>query len=661
MTRWTYNADHRKRPNVHPLAAPSGAVLTCDAPDDHPWHHGLVVHDQVRQRGELLGGDGALRRAPPCRPDDRALDPARSRDRRDRRPAIDRGGRPRCRRRVRDRLDDRARPACRRPARPHTVHHLGRLRRARARGAGPTGPTPGSSSPTARCTIACSACRPSGATCRAPSTERPRACCSCTAPQNPRHPVPWYGSTKAATYGDEGWSNFVNAAFLWDEPLAGRGRRGADVLVTASSSTTGSGRTDRCAAEWDRWTLTDRRTAAAGPPFPGGIGVSHLRVYDTPAPDGLAGGTPHLHTVCTEAYAVIAGSGEVHTLTASGFRVTPLEPGAFVWFTAGTIHRLVNGGGLEILVLMANAGLPEAGDLVITFPPEIVADAERVRDGRDACRDDDRTTAGPGVSARQRRDLAVPTFLELVAATERGDPAAVADVPCGGGRARPAPARRLREAVARRPGRCGRAHRSSSWRRWRADRPSTWRPRPCTRCPCPTPSAASAVAGRSARMSTLAEQRHRVGRRARGTRRAGCCGIPPGSFDDYGLPPRSAHMVPQSAWYAVGLLARGDTGTRRTRARRAVRVAVRPAGTRYGTGPSPGSPSGPNRPRRGAVEWVDYDPNWRQFLGTTFAVILETFDVSPQTPRRACVRRSIVPSPASRVTEWRRATRTSRS
>src|SRR5262249_34917256 len=41
MTRWTYNADHRKRPNIHPLEAPSGAVLTCDAPADHPWHHGL--------------------------------------------------------------------------------------------------------------------------------------------------------------------------------------------------------------------------------------------------------------------------------------------------------------------------------------------------------------------------------------------------------------------------------------------------------------------------------------------------------------------------------------------------------------------------------------------------------------------------------------------
>ncbi len=37
-------------------------------------------------------------------------------------------------------------------------------------------------------------------------------------PANPRAPSPWYASTRADTYG-EGWANFVNAAFLWDEPL----------------------------------------------------------------------------------------------------------------------------------------------------------------------------------------------------------------------------------------------------------------------------------------------------------------------------------------------------------------------------------------------------------------------------------------------------------
>lgn len=38
-------------------------------------------------------------------------------------------------------------------------------------------------------------------------------------PENPRFPTPWYGSNRADTYGD-GWANFLNAAFLWDEPLS---------------------------------------------------------------------------------------------------------------------------------------------------------------------------------------------------------------------------------------------------------------------------------------------------------------------------------------------------------------------------------------------------------------------------------------------------------
>ena len=72
--------------------------------------------------------------------------------------------------------------------------------------------------------------------------------------------------------------------------------------------------------------------------LPGAIGVSHLRVY----PDG---GTPHLHTVCTEAYAVVGGRGSVQTVTlAEGFIETPLEAGMLVSFPPGTIHRLVNEG-----------------------------------------------------------------------------------------------------------------------------------------------------------------------------------------------------------------------------------------------------------------------------------------------------------------------------
>ena len=157
------------------------------------------------------------------------------------------------------------------------------------------------------------------------------------------------------------------------------------------------------------------------PPFPGAIAATHLRVYDTAAPDGLAGGTPHLHTACTEAYWVIAGTGAVQTLTTGGYEEVPLEPGAFVWFTPGTIHRLINAGDLEILVLMQNAGLPEAGDMVITFPAEVLATTEAYAAAA-TLPEDERTSFGSGDAARARRDLAVPEFNRLRDATESGDP-----------------------------------------------------------------------------------------------------------------------------------------------------------------------------------------------------------------------------------------------
>ena len=156
------------------------------------------------------------------------------------------------------------------------------------------------------------------------------------------------------------------------------------------------------------------------PPFPGGVAVSHLRVYESTSIDGLAGGTPHCHTACTEAYAVVAGSGRVLSLGGDGYRETPVAAGSFAWFTPGTIHRLVNDGGLEILVLMANAGLPEAGDMVITFPDEVLADADRYREAA-TLPVDARTTASDDEAVRARKDLAVTGMRHLI----DGGPAAL--------------------------------------------------------------------------------------------------------------------------------------------------------------------------------------------------------------------------------------------
>lgn len=146
--------------------------------------------------------------------------------------------------------------------------------------------------------------------------------------------------------------------------------------------------------------------------LPGAIGVSRLRVYDWDGPDGACGGSPHVHLLCTEAYVVAGGGGAVQTLGGAGYVETPLRPDDVVWFTPGTVHRLVNHGGLRIFVLMQNAGLPEAGDFVFAFPPEVLADPGRYAEMAGLA-DEGRAFASGERAARRRRDLAVRGFLAL--------------------------------------------------------------------------------------------------------------------------------------------------------------------------------------------------------------------------------------------------------
>lgn len=155
-----------------------------------------------------------------------------------------------------------------------------------------------------------------------------------------------------------------------------------------------------------------------GVPLPGGISISHVRVYDSVGPDGLAGGSPHLHTVCSEAYLVISGEGSVQTLSGEGFAETPLLPGTVAWFSPGTVHRLVNSDGrLELYVVMSNAGLPEAGDMVLAVSPELLSDVDAYREMA-SLPDDARTTDGDPAPARQRRDAAVRGFAHWRAQVE---------------------------------------------------------------------------------------------------------------------------------------------------------------------------------------------------------------------------------------------------
>lgn len=85
-------------------------------------------------------------------------------------------------------------------------------------------------------------------------------------------------------------------------------------------------------------------------------------------------------------------------------------------------------------------------------------------------------------------------------------------------------------------------------------------------------------------------------------------------------------MVRESTWYALGLLLRNGPGDRD----RAIEILNVVLNQQYH---EPGKPwdgtfrRSPNEPEPGpnAVMWRGYDPNWREFIGTTFAVILEEY------------------------------------
>ena len=174
--------------------------------------------------------------------------------------------------------------------------------------------------------------------------------------------------------------------------------------------------------------MTDSR-----PAFPGGTSLSKLSVYDWPSPDGagLAGsGTPHLHTASAEGYVVLGGAGSVQTLSRDGYAEHRLTPGAVVWFTPGVVHRLVNDGGLELVVVMSNAGLPEAGDAVLTFPPDVLADTERYHAVATLPPQDPTSSEDDAVAwaALSRRDLALEGYAVLRARVEKEGGAALADL-----------------------------------------------------------------------------------------------------------------------------------------------------------------------------------------------------------------------------------------
>lgn len=266
--RWTYVWDDHRRPHIHPLTTPAGHVLSRNAPDDHPWHHALwftIKFVDGENFWEEYGDYGVLRHLGP--------------------PAVTEGAdgtvavtgtldwiRPD---RTTVALTER-RSWCHVPLGPDayaidldttlvpaTDVRLDRTEFTTWGGYGGLtlrGPhdwhdteltlADGSTHqrlegvPSRWCDLT--------GTVGAGGAEAVAGVALFDHPGNRRHPVPFYASTRNENYGDDGWSNFFNAAFLWDDGLdlaAGEELRVRHRTVVHD----GAWSVDRLEAAWQDW------------------------------------------------------------------------------------------------------------------------------------------------------------------------------------------------------------------------------------------------------------------------------------------------------------------------------------------------------------------------------------------------------------------------
>jgi mannose-6-phosphate isomerase-like protein (cupin superfamily) len=145
--------------------------------------------------------------------------------------------------------------------------------------------------------------------------------------------------------------------------------------------------------------------------LPGGVGLTHVKVFDTPGPDGLISGGAHIHLVCSEIYFCLQGTGQIELLTSGGLETIDLLPNKVVFFRPGSFHRVLNPNkNLELLAIMQNGGLPERGDFVMSFPPDVLNNPVAYNQAL-------RAPTMP--DAHKRRDLSILGYNELKSAFAR--------------------------------------------------------------------------------------------------------------------------------------------------------------------------------------------------------------------------------------------------
>jgi len=130
---------------------------------------------------------------------------------------------------------------------------------------------------------------------------------------------------------------------------------------------------------------------------------------------------------------------------------------------------------------------------------------------------------------------------------------------------------------------------------------------------------------------------------------------PPNEFTSRTGAPARRHLVRETSWYAAGLLLRNQPGDK-DRAVQAIEAVLNqqidePDQPYHGTYFR--APEEPHPPTRYAQMFVQYDPNWRSFIGTTFALILDEYSSRLPESLRKRMQASIALSVDGEVREGR--------
>ncbi len=111
------------------------------------------------------------------------------------------------------------------------------------------------------------------------------------------------------------------------------------------------------------------------------------------------------------------------------------------------------------------------------------------------------------------------------------------------------------------------------------------------------------------------------------------------------------HYVRETAYYSLGLFLRGDTGRAICALEQVLLSQLLGRDAEY-TGSFLRHPEETSPARKTAVEWAEYNPNWREYIGATLAMILCEF--SQQLPEELLKRTHAALRRAAAGSLWRR-------